>query len=505
MNRLLPLIIIIVTSLTITSTHAQRVIYSEPNREDVRQTNFEIIGRYNGNILVYKSLRSHHTISIYDLDMKEATRLSLEYMPDRVTNVDFISYPGYAWMVYQYQRKSIVYCMAAKIGPDGTKMGEPIQLDTTDISYSSSSKLYSVINSEDKQRIMILKINSKNEKKYMFKTVLFDKDLNMLKISRLLLPMTDRNDILTEFLLDNEGHLVFGHGDRASNDQNIIKFELIQKPAQADVFTVRPIKLDNISLDEVKIKADNVNGRYVLTSFYYKTKRNVIEGIFHSEWNKATDTETNNIAIPLGEEIRAEARGENNIKNAFNDYYLQQIVIRKDGGFVISAESLYTTARGSTNPFNRWNYFSQPYMTTADYYYYGGTGWGYPYNRFGNSITRYNADNIVVMSFDKDGKLQWSDVIHKSQYDDDGEATISYQTVNTGDAVRFIYNDFEKRDPILAVQSIAPDGKIIRNPTLKNLGQGHTFLPRYAKQTGQKQVVVPCLYRNFLTFAKIEF
>ena len=502
MNRLLPIIII---TLAVFNAHAQRIVYSEPNRDDVRQTNFEIIGRYNSNVLVYKSLRNVHAISLYNTEMKEAKRLELDYMPDRVTSVEFIAYPTYSWMIYQYQRKSIVYCMAAKIGADGNKIGEAIQMDTTDISYNSSSKLYTVIISEDKQRVMILKVNNRNERKYLFKTLLFDKDLNMLRISRLALPMTDRNDILTDFSLDNEGHLIFGHGDRTSNDQNIIKFELVQKQAQADSFSIKSIKLDKISLDEVKLKADNVNGRYVLTSFYYKAKRNIIEGIFHSEWNKATDTETNNMAIPLGEEIREEARGENNLKNAFNEYYLQQIVLRKDGGFVITAENLYTTSRGSNNPFNRWNYFSQPYFSAADYYYFGGSGFGYPNNRWGNSANRYNADNVMVLSFDKNGKLQWSNVIHKSQFDDEGDATISYNTVNTGDAVRFLYNDFEKRDPIMAVQTIGPEGQIIRNPTLKNMGQGYTFLPRYAKQTGQKQVIIPCLYRNYLTFSKIEF
>ena len=502
MNRLIFLLIVI--AMAFTSVNAQRIIYSEVNREDVRQTNFEIIGRFNSNVLVYKNLRNNHAISVYDMDMKEARRLKLEYMPDRVTNVDFIAYPTYAWMIYQYQRKSIVYCMAAKIGADGNKIGEPLQMDTTDISYSSSSKLYTIISSEDKQRLMILKVNSKNEKKYMFKTLLFDKDLNMLKISRIILPMTDRNDILTNFSLDNEGHLVFGRGDRTSNDQNIIKFYLVQKPAEADTFAIRQIKLENISLDEVMIKPDNSNGRYVLTSFYYKGKKNIIDGIFHSEWTKATDKETNNLAIPLGDDIRIDARGENNIKNAFNEYYLQNIVLRKDGGFVITAENLYTTSRGSSNPFNRWNYFSQPYLNATDYYY-GGGGWGFPYNRWGSSVTRFNGDNVVILSFNKNGKLQWSNVIHKSQFDDDGEATISYLTVNTGDAVRFLYNDFEKRDPILAVQSIAPDGQIIRNPTLKNLGQGHIFLPRYGKQTGQKQVIIPCLYRSFLTFTKIDF
>ena len=63
------------------TSHAQRIVYSEPNREDVRQTNFEIIGRYNSNVLIYKNLRSKNVISTYDIDMKETDRLSLDYLP----------------------------------------------------------------------------------------------------------------------------------------------------------------------------------------------------------------------------------------------------------------------------------------------------------------------------------------------------------------------------------------------------------------------------------------
>ncbi len=40
------------------AVNAQRVIYSEPDRNDYRQTEFEIIGKIGGNILVYKNLRS---------------------------------------------------------------------------------------------------------------------------------------------------------------------------------------------------------------------------------------------------------------------------------------------------------------------------------------------------------------------------------------------------------------------------------------------------------------
>jgi hypothetical protein len=45
---------------------------------------------------------------------------------------------------------------------------------------------------------------------------------------------------------------------------------------------------------------------------------------------------------------------------------------------------------------------------------------------------RYHADNIVILSFDKNGNLQWNNVISKEQFDDDTDDLISYQLMNTG-------------------------------------------------------------------------
>lgn len=494
--------------LTIIITHlnAQKISYSETNKDDVIKTNFEIIGRYNGNTLIYKNNRSRYAISVYDIDMKEKDRINLDFLPNNILSVDFITYPDFVWMVYQYQKHNIVYCMAVKMDGSAHKLNEPLLLDTATVNYTSDNKLYSIINSDNKQYVQLFRINNKNEKSYLFKTLLLDKDFNNIKTSLLPLSIRKRNDLLTNFVLDNKGNFVFGWAARNGRNENIINFSLIQKPPMQDTFVIHPLTLDNISLDEVKIKADNSNDRYVVTSFYYKTKKNIIEGIFHAVWDNAANKELVSFAIPLDNDLRQDAKGENNIKYAFNDFYLQNIIVKKDGGFVITAENLYTTTRGAGVPLTRWDYLLSPYASPYDYYYYNPWGpWGYQYNRWSNQVTRFNADNIVILSFDKDGKLQWSNVIRKSQYDDEGEATISYQLANTGDAIRFLYNDFEKRNPILTCQSIDPGGQIIHNPTIKNLDKGYEFLPRYAKQTGQKQIVVPCRYRNYLTFARLDF
>ncbi|MEI9911941.1 MAG: hypothetical protein WDO71_21230 [Bacteroidota bacterium] len=63
----------------------------------------------------------------------------------------------------------------------------------------------------------------------------------------------------------------------------------------------------------------------------------------------------------------------------------------------------------------------------------------------------------------------------------------------------------ERRTQLLNDFSITPDGKINRSPTLKNLDKGYEFMPKYAKQVSLKQIIVPCVYRNYICFAKIDY
>ena len=97
------------------------------------------------------------------------------------------------------------------------------------------------------------------------------------------------------------------------------------------------------------------------------------------------------------------------------------------------------------------------------------------------------------MNVDKDGKLVWSNIIHKEQYDDGDDNFLSYLIMNAGGELHFLFNELERRNQLLSDQSIAPDGKLTRNPTLKSLDRGYMFMPRFAKQVSAKQIIVPCV------------
>ena len=81
---------------------AQKIIYSDPDKDDTRRLKFEIIGKINGNFLIYKYVRNKSWITVLDNDMKQIAREEQDYVPanDRVINVDFFPYSVHAYMVY---------------------------------------------------------------------------------------------------------------------------------------------------------------------------------------------------------------------------------------------------------------------------------------------------------------------------------------------------------------------------------------------------------------------
>ena len=485
---------------------AQKIIYSDPDDNDGRMlTAYEIIGRMGSNILIYKNYKEDHFISVYDGEMKQVAKNKLEQIPDRMINADFINYPDHAYMIYQYQKKSTVYCMGLKIDATGKAVGEPVEMDTTHINFWASNRIYNAIVSEDKQKIGVFKLNTKNDKLHIVTTSVFDKSLNVLSKHRLAVRMPNRYDYLSEFALDNDGDLGFLRVSSSSQGDNINKLQLIVKPLRSESVAEYELDPKGIYLDDLRVRADNGTKRFLVTSFFTKTKRGNVDGIFAYLFDKGTATGFAN-TITFNEELRNDAKGGNTaFKTAFNDYFLRNIVMRQDGGFILTAESIYSTSRGG-NPYNRWDYvYGSPYA--GDFVPVGVNPYNYPWwrTRGLGQTTRYFADNVMVLSFSDKGQLEWSNLVRKSQFDDNSDNFLGYTMMNTGSELHFLYNLQEKRNLMLTDQSIEPSGQITRRPTLKNLDKGYDFMPRYGKQIGAKTIIFPCQYRNYICFAKVDF
>ncbi|QEC65837.1 hypothetical protein FRZ67_00410 [Panacibacter ginsenosidivorans] len=504
-------IIIVLFACSTLTANAQKIFYSEPDHNDQKSLDFDVAGKINNHYLIYKNYRADNYISVYDGEMKLVENVTLDFMPDKLLGTDLITYKDFFYLFYQYQKRGIAYVMAAKIDGDGKIIGDPLELDTTIINSFSNNRVYNILGSEDKQRIAVFKINSKNNDRYFLTTSLFDNNLKLTNKSRVTVDMPNRSDFLSEFTLGNDGSLVFLRAAGSADNDNINKLTLLSKQPDDDSVYSFDLNVKDIYLDDVKIKIDNINKHYLISSFYSKQKRGNIDGLYCAVWDKRNQKIMYETSTTFSEEIRNNAKNEGNPKYAFNDFYIQNILVRKDGGFVIASESVYSSTRGSN--YSRWDYlYGSPFMRPSDYYLYSPSFYNsyyYPWSRWGNyggfQVNRYFADNIAIIALDSTANMQWTNIINKSQYDDYTDNFIGYGTLNTGGKFHFIFNQLEKRTLLLTDQSITPDGEVNRSPTLHNLSKEYQFMPRYAKQVSSYELVVPCQYRNYICFAKVEY
>lgn len=483
---------------------AQQIIYSKPESGDLRSLDFEVIGKVQNNYLIYKHLRNNYDISVYNDDMEQTDKVPLQILPDKTLQVDFIAYPDYVWMVYQFQKRNIIHCMAAKINGDGKLLADPIELDTTSINFLADNKIYSTIASEDKSKIMVFKVQKKNDR-FNFTTLLFNDKLELQKKSRITEYYDDKKNVFSDFILTNNGNFVFSKGDRSNSRDFIRELFMVTKAPEADSFAITAVPLGDNMVDEIKLKVDNLNQHYIINSFYYAKRKGNVEGLYTAVMN-ITDNKLVSInRINFGNSIRETVKEKGANKAAFNDFFIRDIILKKDGGFILTAEDFYTQSR--SNPWNRWDYlYGYPSFYSPYYYNYYSPYYGYG-NRYYdfNSQTRYYYNNVLVVSIDEQGKYQWSNVIHKSQFDEGNDNYLSYALMLTGGQLHFLFNEMERRQRLISDQSVTPDGKVNRNPPLRSLDRGYEFMPRYARQVAANEIIVPCSYRNYICFAKIEF
>ena len=144
--------LILILSTVYSAVLSQQITYSQPESQDTRSLDFEIIGKIQDNFLIYKNVRNNYAICTYDNSMRLIDRVDLRFMPDKILNIDFISFPDFAWIIYQYQKRNIVHCVAVKIHANGTLFSDPKDMDTTYLNFFADHKIYSTIYSEDKDR-----------------------------------------------------------------------------------------------------------------------------------------------------------------------------------------------------------------------------------------------------------------------------------------------------------------------------------------------------------------
>ena len=468
-----------------TGVGAQEVIYSPYEKFDLRSGDFSVIGKIGNRIYTYRATQDGFYLDLYNDSMEKTAMVLLDFFPKKIYETKFVAYADRILTLYQALEGNKVVQYAALLDQNGRLLKGPLHItsERTGILGPTRDYLSSTV-SDDKTQIVVYSIEEKG-RELQFSGVWLDDQLNINH--RATTSFKAENDLMKgEPVVSNDGSLFLPAftptGSRNFSDQ--LWLLMLDKGSRR--FRSQEMPLNDLYITSAFIKLDNYNKRVYTSGFYSDKKNGNYEGVIYA-WYEMADSSFQNRRVLAFSERRREATGERNLRRAFNNFQIRQLIVKKDGGFVLISEDYSVNLR--TNMPGWGGYYS---------FYYG------PF--MNQTIREYIYNDIFALSYDGSGNLEWHSFVRKSQYSqEDAGLFSSYALINTGGSLGFLFNDFNTRGSKIQLASMDAQGNVDMHSLAAGTDNDPDWLPRSARQTGLKELVVPCLRRRQLCFAKIVF
>lgn len=159
-------------------------------------------------------------------------------------------------------------------------------------------------------------------------------------------------------------------------------------------------------------------------------------------------------------------------------YYLDEIILRSDGGAVLMGEQFYVV----TQTYNTGVGFNSPQTTTYTYHY----------------------EDIIIININPDGSVAWATNVPKDQQASTTDFS-SYAHMIVKGQIHFVYNDrISRRSPVMHA-TVNTKGEVSIKELFNNKDEGILTKPPLCKQTSRNEMVIYGERGNRFKFGKIEF
>lgn len=471
------------------NAQAQEVIYSGYEKYDMRSGDFSVIGKVGGRLYTYRSTNDGFFMDIWTDSMTREATVILDFFPNKIYETKFVAYPDKVIVLYQGLERGKVIQYAARMDETGRLVGDPVKIDSVKTGFFGPNKDYfSSVVSDDKRNIVVYGVNPKGAVLNIGATILDD---NLGKIGR----------FHSEF--EGEGRMSAGTGmvsnagvfylpvySIAGSDDNAARIWLLSRKAGETSYSRTELPLEEKFATSTFMRVDNSANRVYAGGFYSEKKSGNYDGIIYAQYDISARSFTTRKLIPFDDSLKA-ATGARSAKRAFNNYQTRQLIVKNDGGFVLISEAYYLSVR-NTGPGYGYGYgfypmYGSPFMSSRN-------------------IREYHYDDILALSYNGDGVREWHAFVRKDQYSqEDGGVFSSYALLNTGGSLGFLYNNFNGRRSEIQLATIDPGGQVKMRSMSPSGNDSPDWLPRAGKQVSSRELIIPCLRKKQICFAKIIF
>jgi hypothetical protein len=338
------------------------------------------------------------------------------------------------------------------------------------------------VRSINKKKLLCYKNLDEGTKSETILYYLFDAKSSDLVTGKIQIPYPDDKFQVRKIMVSNAGKIyVLGKYFKVNKVKapDDFGFKIYQYEPGASEGREVTIDLGDLYITDLTMKIDRDENLFLAGFFSHQSTDEIIGTCFFR------------INSQLQEEVRSSQRFSDDFLNNFlrdkqiergrelQNFYLDNIILRSDGGVLLIAEKFYTTFNSYIDIYGYW---------------------------VDQKIFHY--DEIIVNSVSSTGDLEWSAVVPKRQQSERRDH-LSYLDVVSGTNLYLVYGYQPRKEPrTLYVNSVDFDGKVDeRKPLLPNSGFDDSFFPRYSEQISNTEALV--VYEQerdkIFSIVKVEF
>ncbi len=466
------------------SGSAQSVLYTPYEKFDLRTGDYSVVGKVDNLIYTYRSNGGEHFLDAWNDSMERQATVVLDFFPQKVYSTRFIAYADKIVVFFQGAEGGKIIQQAAVLDARGRLQGRVKKIDEAKTGFfGPSGDYFNIAISEDKRKFVVYDASVKGAALHLTHTLLND---SLGTLARSESNYRGEHDLSTlPGIVDNGGNFYLPVVTAVGSRDYADGIWLLGLPVGNSKLTATELPLGGKYATGLYLKADNTMHRIYAGGFYSETKAGNHEGTVFAAFSLDSPSVTTQ-RLPFDDRLRV-ASGERNTRKAFNDYQTRQLIIRNDGGFVLVAEDYFMSVRTGIQPYGYYTGFYSPFVSSQN-------------------IREYHYGDVLALSYAPDGRLEWHAFARKDQYSqEDGGAFSSYAFINTGGALGFLYNDYDSRHSRIMLTTISDEGKVDIHPLDAGGGEDPDWLPKAGKQVSAHEVIVPCLKRRQICFAKVVF
>ena len=365
--------------------------------------------------------------------------------------------------------KKLLQLYIQKLDDSGNPSGDPLLLLETGAEKVDEDNQPDLIFSHDELRIAVaLRSVSRENGEQLFTAAVLDTGLTVIYKKEITVPVKAALfGPITSVLSDAGNFYLLGieflTEKRVKNPGESF-YKLIAYNYGKDLVTLNDIRLDKKYLTDVAISADNLNQQIVVSGFYSEKTTYSTGGIFYYSLSEDAMVQTPIVTSTFSPEFLRKLATEGRTRdNEIVNYSIDRIVLRKDGGAAIVAESFNIATR------SYWDYYMQMWV----YHYY------------------YHYGNIIALSVNPDGTILWSNTIMKDQNStDDGGYYSSYFPAIAGGKIISIYNKYISDQSAVLITTINGMGEQ-QTASLFDESLNVAVIPHAAKQVDEETILMP--------------